>query len=177
VSHKQPKESHNSAVNIHIIYGQQGAGKTTYALALAKKEQATRFSIDEWMSELYGPDLPQPLDFSWIMERVKRCEHRIWQTAVAIAEKGGSSILDLGFMKTQDRTRFSALAKDHNLATQLHFVTAPLDLRRQRVISRNKTKKETFAFEVSPQMFDFMEKQFEQPSSQELAKSTIFRTS
>jgi len=161
---------------IHMIYGRQGAGKTTYALALAKQEQAIRFSIDEWMGELYGPDLPQALDFSWIMERVKRCEHRIWQTALAITDAGNSVILDLGFMKTQDRTSFLSLANHHNLATQLHFVTATHDLRRQRVISRNTSKKETFSFEVTPEMFDFMETQFEPPNPQELKASIHINT-
>lgn len=159
---------------IHIVYGEQGAGKTTYALQLASKEQGTGFSIDEWMGELFGPDLSQPLDFAWIMERVKRCEQRIWKTAAAIAKNGNNIILDLGFMKANDRARFSLLAKEQDLAVQLHFVTAPQHLRRHRVSSRNASKNETFSFEVTPQMFDFMETQFEPPSNKELSKSIIY---
>jgi shikimate kinase len=53
---------------VHIVFGQQGAGKTTYSRKLAEREQCTRFSIDEWMGELYGPDLPKPMSFPWIMD-------------------------------------------------------------------------------------------------------------
>lgn len=158
---------------IHIVYGQQGAGKTSYAQQLADLEQGIRFSIDEWMAELFGPDLPQPLDFAWIMERVTRCEARIWQTAVTAAAKGNNIILDLGFMKTHDRAKYVALAHDQKLTVQRHFITAPQELRRQRVQSRNTSKNETFSFEVSPQMFDFMEAQFEAPNSDELRQSIL----
>lgn len=158
---------------IHIVFGEQGAGKTTYSRQLANKVQGTSFSIDDWMGDLFGPDLPQPLNFSWVMERVKRCEDRIWITAADIAKNGGNVILDLGFMKMKDRVRFTSLAEDNVLEVQLHFVTAPHDLRRNRVVSRNETRSETFAFEVTPQMFDFMEAQFEPPTSDELSKSVV----
>jgi len=158
---------------IHIVFGEQGAGKTTYSRQLADKVQGTSFSIDDWMGGLFGPDLPKPLNFSWIMERVKRCEDRIWITAADIAKNGGNVILDLGFMKIKDRVRFISLAEDNGLEVQLHFVTAPHDLRRNRVVSRNETRSETFAFEVTPQMFDFMESQFEPPNSDELSKSVV----
>ena len=161
---------------IHIVYGEQGAGKTTYAQQLADKEKATTFSIDEWMAELYTPDLPQPLDFTWIMERVKRCENRIGMIAIDIATNGGTVVLDLGFMKIEDRARFRSLARDNGLAVQLHFVTAARHLRRQRVLSRNNIKGETFSFGVSPQMFDFMETQFESPTSEESGLSIFVDT-
>ena len=159
---------------IHIVFGGQGAGKTTYSRKLAEDEKATRFSIDDWMGELYGADLPKPLDFSWVMERVQRCEHRIWLTAADVAQNGGNVILDLGFMKRKDRARFVTLAEDKDLLVQTHFVTALRDVRRKRVLSRNETKGETFSFEVTPEMFDFMEKQFEPPTDDELSKATVF---
>ena len=55
---------------VHIVFGSQGAGKTTYARQLASETKGTRFSIDEWMGELFGPDLPKPMSLPWIMERV-----------------------------------------------------------------------------------------------------------
>ena len=159
---------------IHIVFGGQGAGKTTYSCELAEDERATRFSIDNWMEALYGADLPKPLNFSWVMERVQRCEHRIWLTAADIAHNGGNVVLDLGFMKRKDRARFITLAESEGLSVQTHFVTAPHEVRRERVLSRNETKGATFSFEVTPEMFDFMEKQFEPPTDDELSKSTVF---
>ena len=161
---------------IHIVFGSQAAGKTTYARQVAKETCSTRFSIDEWMGEIFGPDLPKPMSLAWIMERVQRCERRIWSTASEIAEHGGNVVLDLGFMKVGDRSRFLDLAEARGLPTQLHFVTAPHDQRRSRVMSRNTSKGDTFAFEVTPAMFDFMEKQFEPPTEAELSKSISLST-
>jgi predicted kinase len=161
---------------VHMVFGQQGAGKTTYARELADREQGTRFSIDEWMGELYGPDIPKPISFPWIMERVQRCEKRIWAVAADVAQRGGNVILDLGFMKIEDRSRFITLAEARRLPVRTHYVTAPLALRRDRVLSRNVNKSETFSFEVTPEMFDFMEAQFQSPTNSESAKCIVFDT-
>ena len=161
---------------IHIVFGHQGAGKTTYARQLADDVNATRFSIDEWMGELFGPDLPTPLSLPWVMQRVQRCEQQIWRVASQIGKRGGTVVLDLGFMKVSDRSRFVALANTAELSTQLHQVSAPHALRRARVLERNVNKGITFSFEVSPAMFDFMEKQFESPTDLELATLVLVKT-
>jgi hypothetical protein len=45
------------------------------------------------------------------------------------------------------------------------------------VLERNIHKGDTFSFEVSPAMFDFMEKQFESPTDLELATLMLVETS
>jgi len=161
---------------IHIVFGPQGAGKSSYSRTLATASEGTRFSIDEWMAQLYGPDLPDPISLSWIMERVQRCERQIWRTAEQIAKNGGNVVLDLGFMKVRDRSAFAELAREAGIASKLHYVTAPLGIRRTRVMTRNSEKGETFSFEVSPAMFDFMEAEFEAPTTLELASATVFNS-
>lgn len=162
--------------DIHIVFGPQGAGKSTYARTLATSQNGIRFSIDDWMAQLYGPDLPNPLNFGWIMERVKRCERQIWATTQEIAKNGGKVVLDLGFMKEKNRAEFSNLTEKAGLASNLHYLIAPHDVRRRRVLARNSEKGKTFAFEVTPMMFDFMEKEFEAPGEAELANATVFST-
>lgn len=158
---------------IHIVFGPQGAGKSTYSRTLSTSLAATRFSIDEWMGQLYGPDLPKPLNFRWIMERVKRCEKQIWLTAQEIAKNQGNVVLDLGFMKAQSRAEFTALAEQAGFSCKLHFITAPHDIRRRRVMARNAEKGETFSFEVTSTMFDVMEREFESPTQDELARAVV----
>ena len=160
-----------TTATVHIVFGSQGAGKTTYSRQLAIDTKGTRFSIDEWMSELFGPDLPKPMSLPWIMDRVQRCESRIWFTAAETVVRGGCAVLDLGFMRVSDRSRFISMAEAKGLPVQLHYVNAPHGVRRTRVVSRNANKGETFAFEVTPAMFDFMERQFELPTEAELARS------
>ena len=153
---------------IHIVFGPQGAGKSTYSRQLADRVAAVRFSIDDWMGQLFGPDMPKPMDIGWIIQRVRRCEQRIWATALDVASRGSDVVLDLGFMKVANRTEFLGLAAANALPAQLHWVDAPLAIRRQRVHERNQQKSETFSFEVTPAMFDFMEQQFEPATAHEL---------
>ncbi|MES2715612.1 MAG: ATP-binding protein [Pseudomonadota bacterium] len=161
---------------IHLVFGPQGAGKSTLARTLASQHRAVRFSIDDWMAGLYGPDLPQPLNLPWILERVQRCEQRIWAVAADLVRSGGTAVLDLGCMQAADRARFAALASAQGLALQGHFVTAPLALRRQRVLARSDARGETFAFAVSPAMFDRMELRFEPPDAAELQRCVQVQT-
>jgi len=110
------------------------------------------------------------------MTRVKRCEQQIWSTAKEVALNGGNIVLDLGFIKTINRDEFLQLAQQVGLSSVLHYVIAPHDERRRRVLARNVEKGDTFAFEVTPMMFDYMEKEFEAPSEVELSNLTVFNT-
>nr|WP_302479045.1 AAA family ATPase [Burkholderia lata] len=101
-------------------------------------------------------------------------ERQIWGSAEQIAKNSGNVILDLGFMKARNRSAFAERARDAGISSELHFVTAPHGVRRGRVLARNTEKGETFSFEVSPAMFDFMEKEFEEPTDLELASATVF---
>jgi predicted kinase len=158
---------------IHLILGPQGAGKSTYARRLAGQENATRFSIDEWMQQLFGPDAPNPLSLPWVMERVQRCEAQIWNTASQICQNGGSVVFDLGFTKIENRKRFRDLAAHIGAPVLLHVLDAPYAVRKERVMHRNTKKGETFSFEVTPMMFDFMEKEFQRPTEEELENAVI----
>lgn len=162
---------------VHLVFGPQGAGKSTHARAIAKRESGVRFSIDEWMVRLYGPDAPKPMQLGWIMTRVGRCEEQIWSVAREVARSGGAVVLDLGFTKAASRTEFVGLCEEAGLEYETHYVNAPHDERRRRVLARNTDKGETYSLEVTPEMFDFMETQFERPASAELAAATVIDTS
>lgn len=157
---------------MHIIYGPQGAGKTTFARLLAHQTNAVCFSIDEWMMGLFGADQPQTLRLEWVLERVQRCEARIWQVSTAILAMGGRVVLDLGLLRQQDRQRFIELARAQSIQAKLHFITAPLELRKQRVLKRNLEQGETFSLQVTPAMFDVMEGIYQAPDAAELAISS-----
>ena len=161
---------------IHIVFGRQGAGKSTYSKKLKRDINGVHFSIDEWMWKLYGEDLPKSMNLKWIMERVERCENQIWETTKQITDCGIEVVLDLGFTKYKKRELFSSLAKKRNLLSQIHYVKAPHGIRKKRVLDRNKEKGETYFFEVTSGMFDFMEGEFEIPREDELEKAIIIDT-
>jgi len=154
---------------LHVVFGPSGAGKSTYAQALARREPAVHFAIDEWMAKLFAPDMPEPLEFDWMMERVERCEAQIWSTAAGVLAAGTSVVLDLGLMRRADRARVAEIAEACELTARFHYVTAPEEIRRARVAERNRLHGETYSIQVTPEMFDFVEGVFEAPQPDELA--------
>jgi predicted kinase len=164
---------------IHLICGSTGAGKTTYALRLCESLGAIRFSIDEWMTALFWMDTPQPLDPSWSMERVERCLTQMWAVVLRIAARNVPCVLDVGFGQAQSRTRFADLAKAAGLSVQLHFIDVSADERWRRVQARNAQKGETYqlGFDVTREMFDFVEALWEPPTDAEMRAYDGVRTS
>ncbi|QLI82507.1 ATP-binding protein [Chitinibacter fontanus] len=163
-------------MNIHFVFGPQGAGKSAYAQQLANKLGGLYFSIDAWMQTLYGADLPTPLDLNWVLARVSRCENQIWAMVRQHVQLGGVAVLDLGLLKHRQRLHFQSLAAQCDCPVQWHFIDAPLAIRRQRVIERNQQRGETYAFTVTTTMFDVMEAQFERPDEQQLVDAIQITT-
>jgi predicted kinase len=154
---------------LNVIFGPCGAGKTTYARAFARREKAVAFILDDWMARLFGADMPDPIEYEWMVERVGRCEAQIWSMAAGTIAAGTSVILDIGLMRKADRERVRQIAEATELPLQWHFVDAPAEVRRARVSGRNVMRGESFAIEVSPAMFDFIEGIYEPPEPSELA--------
>lgn len=158
---------------LHVTFGPSGAGKTSYAQALAKRERAVIFNLDEWMARLFGPDMPEKIEYDWMVDRVGRCEAQIWSTAAAVIATGTSVILDIGLLRKADRDRVRQIAAAVELPLQFHYVDAPAELRRARVAERNVIRGETFAIDVTPEMFDFVEGVWEPPTPGELEGAVI----
>jgi predicted kinase len=158
---------------LHVIFGPSGAGKTTYAHAFARREKAVAFILDDWMAKLFAPDMPEPIEYEWMIERVQRCEAQIWSTAAGVLAAGTSVILDIGLMRKADRERVREIAAATDLPLQFHFVTASPEARRARVSERNVVRGENFAIEVTPELFDFIEGVYEAPDPEELAGAVI----
>lgn len=154
---------------IHLVCGSTGAGKTTFSMRLAREQGALRLSIDEWMVTLFGPDQPEPIEFSWMMERIGRCEAQMWAMAVQAAERGMGSVIDCGLTRADHRRKFADLAREAGLPVVLHHLDTPVEERWRRVERRNAEKGETFRLEVTRQMFDFIEGMWEAPDEGEMA--------
>lgn len=154
---------------LHIVCGSTGAGKTTYSMALAERLGGIRFSIDDWMVNLFWKDSPQPIAFDWTIERIERCHTQIREMVAALAARGCPSVLDLGFTTVEQRTRFAEFAHDLGTSAALHWLDVDPERRWQRVLERNRTRGASYALAVDRAMFDFMEGIWEPPSPAELA--------
>jgi predicted kinase len=151
-----------------IVTGSTGAGKTYYAIDLAKRLGGIRFSIDDWMTTLFWMDSPKPIAFDWTMARIARCEAQILEQVAALSALDMPSILDLGFTRADHRARFATAAHTIGATASLHWVDVPTEERWRRVEQRNAEMGETFAMTVDRAMFDFMEGQWQPPSDDEI---------
>ena len=153
---------------IHLIVGNTGAGKTTYAQALKSKHKAILFSIDTWNKTLFLDDKGENDGLEWFLERIERGEKLMQKLIVQLEETGVDSILDLGFSKEEHREKFRHFAMSHGYTIKLHFLNVPKKVRWERIQRRNDEKGNTFEFEVSKTDFDFMENWFETPKTEEI---------
>lgn len=151
---------------VHLIVGRTGAGKTFVARRLEEDSRGVGFSIDAWMATLFIPDSEGP-EFEWMMERIGRCESLIWKQAIRLLELNQNVVLDLGFSTREHRRSFFERAKQAGAECELHWVEAPLEVRRERVRSRNEGSSETYSFEVTDEIFNWMEDFFEDLDEQE----------
>jgi predicted kinase len=158
---------------VHLIYGPTAAGKSTYATKLAAETNAVRFAIDDWMHALYAQDRPEKMDMPWVMTRVARCQSRIWSTCLQILATGTDVVLELGLLREKDRDQMKSTVEAAGYQVSFNFVDANLQVRKQRVLQRNEEKGATYSFNVTPTMFDAMERYFEPPTERELDRSHV----
>jgi predicted kinase len=154
---------------LHLICGAAGAGKTTYALKLCDELGALHLSIDDWMVNLFGPDAPNPPQWPWMAERLLRCERQIFRTATEAGRRGLPVVLDLSFLRADQRNRAAEAAQEAGLAARLHLLDPDPETRWARVAARNEAKGETYRLPVTRPMFDFIESIWQRPSEREMA--------
>lgn len=145
----------------HLIVGNVGAGKSTYATQLSAKIKGHVFTIDDWMTNLFHPDKPDPMTYEWALERVERCEHQILKETIDLLKLGTPIILDLGFFSEAQRTRVMDKLTAYSMNARIHYLDVDKDTRWMRVQQRNTEMGDTFKFEVSREVFDFCETIFE----------------
>jgi predicted kinase len=158
---------------VHLICGSTGAGKTTYAKALAERVRGVRFSIDEWMATLFWRDAKPGATLDWALERTVRCETQMWAVAEPLLARGVDVVFDVGLSRREHRDRFRFRALQLGAEVKLHYLDVGPDTRRSRVRQRNTDRSSTYIFPVTDEMFDFMESYFEAPSDDELYSAMI----
>ncbi|NOZ43011.1 MAG: ATP-binding protein [Alphaproteobacteria bacterium] len=161
---------------IHLVSGPVGAGKTTFARRLSGERRALLFSIDEWMTILFTPDLDGGIDYDWAMARIGRIESLIWSQIRQLRTLDVEAILDLGLLQRDHRQKFYDLARAEAFDTSLHFVDAARETRWQRVMARNAEKGDTYNMDVDRGMFDFCEGLLERPSGDELDHAIFYHS-
>jgi predicted kinase len=154
---------------VHLIEGPVGAGKSTFALRLARETATPPLILDAWMVTLFRPDRPKDDFLAWYAERKQRCIKQIWQVACGMLETGNDAILELGLVQRQSRLRFYQRLEAAGLKYVVYLLDAPREVRHARVRSRNRERGPTFAMEVSDEIFELASGMWEPPDDTERA--------
>jgi predicted kinase len=157
---------------VHLVCGSTGAGKTTYAIALAKRIGAVRFSIDEWMLNLFMADRPQASSLEWAVTRIDRCETQMWALAKQLILSDVDVVFDVGLSRRDSRDRIRTLTAQTRAESKLHYLDVSTEIRKARVLERLKETSGS-SFAIDGAMFDLMERLFEPPSDDELYGAMI----
>lgn len=158
---------------LHLIIGNTGSGKTTYAFQLKAKNKGIIFSIDKWNNTLFFQDKKEEDGLEWILERIERIEEMMMDTISQLENAEVDSILDLGLSKFEHRKKWRQFAQKHQFNYQIHYLNIDKETRRQRVTKRNQEQGDSFEFEVNDDAFDFMETWFEAPRAEELIGAVV----
>jgi predicted kinase len=145
---------------VHLVCGYLGAGKTTFSQALAERESAVRFSLDELYLSLFADGPTYELDVK-AMERLRAMLDALWPQVV---KAGASVVLDCGFWRRALRGQVRELARTVGATTRLHWLRCADDVALARCLERNGS---TGAFLISPEGFAELKVHFEPPMADE----------
>lgn len=116
-----------------LMHGFIGSGKTTCARRLEHERPALRFTHDEWMHALWGPN-PPAAEFEAARPRVAGL---IWRVALQALALGNDVVLDFGFWTRASRDEARARLTAAGFAHRLLCFDAPEAVLRARVARRN----------------------------------------
>lgn len=152
---------------VNLIEGPVGAGKSTFALALALKTDGVHIALDEWFSTLFSPDRPAGDFVPWYIERKERLLGLIWIHSRRILASGRNVILELGLIQRKGRIEFCRKVLDGGFELEVDVLDAPREVRRERVQRRNSEKGSTFSMVVPDVVFEMASNLWEPPDELE----------
>jgi predicted kinase len=146
-----------------IITGLPGVGKSTRAAALEAATGAVRMEPDAWMDELH-------LDL-WDEQRRFAIEAMQWRLSRRFLAAGVSVIIEWGTWGRDERLRLADEARELGARTELHWLTAPLEVMLDRIRARGREDPP-----ITPEHVEGWLGAFQAPDAEELARyDAVFR--
>lgn len=162
---------------IHLIEGPVGAGKSTFAAALAGRVGGLHLALDEWFARLFSPDRPGSDVMPWYLDHKARLLAHIWNHALALRACGVTPVLELGLVHRQSREDIYTRAHAAGVDLKVHLLLASREVRRERVMRRNVEQGPTFSMVVPAPFFEMASDIWEEPDEVEVAEHRIERVS
>ncbi|MDQ1439373.1 MAG: hypothetical protein QOK43_3002 [Acidimicrobiaceae bacterium] len=146
---------HGSVATAYLVHGFLGAGKTTFAEALAQSSGGIRLSLDEWYLRLFADAPTEHLDAaSW-----KRLDAMMADMWPQMLRSGVDVVLDFGFWTRPSRDRARSAAAAVGADTILYLVTCDDAVALGRCLARNSLGGPSFI--ITPAGFEEMRSRFE----------------
>ncbi len=145
----------------YLITGYLGAGKTTLAKRIEAESAAVRFSLDEWVTHLFGDDPPVET-FDDKRERVRELMQRYW---LRLLGKGCDVVLDEGFWSRSRRGEVKTLAREAGAVVRGYVLNPSEDEMWRRCEKRNRRLDGSFF--ISRNTFDVLKPRYEPPDESE----------
>jgi predicted kinase len=158
---------------VHIIEGPVGAGKSTFAVALAPRVHGVHIALDEWFAQVFSPDRPGEKFVPWYLERKGRLLELICHHSRRVLGSGTDVILELGLIQRQQRLEFCHRLRADGFDLVLYILDEPRDVRRERVRLRNTEKGSTFSMVVPDHVFELASDMWEAPDDIEQSEFTV----
>ena len=158
---------------IHLIEGPVGAGKSTFAAALATRIGGVHIALDEWFARLFSPDRPATEVMAWYAVRKERLARHIWTHAQGLLKSGAKPILELGLVQQSSRQAFYDEARAAGIDLKVYVLEASREVRRERVARRNVEQGPTFSMVVPDPIFEFASDMWQEPDPLEIEEHRI----
>jgi len=139
-----------------------GSGKTTLAAELERVLPGIRFSIDDWMIELFGHQMTR----GQFDERHDAIKELMWGTVERLVALRVHVVLDFGLWRAEDRAEAARRAVTAGGEPVVIFLNLPVRALEQRLKRRNANLPPG-TFEVTSEMLRMFVSKFEAPSEDE----------
>ena len=149
-------------MTLYVLTGLPGSGKSTHARALAAETGATHVAMDDAVAAR-GLSL---VDY----EARFALQPQVEATIPPLLASGISVIAEFGSWSREERDRLRVLASGSGARTELHWVDAPLELCRQRILARGGLGAEGLAGAI----LESSREHFERPTAAEGAAYDAF---
>ncbi|HAA55524.1 MAG TPA: ATP-binding protein [Myxococcales bacterium] len=161
--------SEKRAAKLYLICGMAGAGKSTLARQLESECQATRFSPDEWLRALML-DMNDRVEMARLRPIVTDLQ---WGQIQGLLRIGCDVIWEAGFWLEAERAFYREEAKGLGADVMLHYLTAPIDELKRRIVERNKDLP-SHSFHIEPDELDKWMEWLDVPTEEEAARFDAF---
>ncbi len=153
-------------MNLYLVVGLPGAGKTTRAKELERSESALRLTPDDWLTAVFDTDSPNRWRSRERVDQRDRLEGKLVELGMRAARLGVDVVLDFGFWGRDERSALRWIAQSLGVRTEIVYLPIAFEEQRARVVDR---------FGSGPGQFEMTDSdlrrwraQFEVPDQEEL---------